>query len=200
MEPHGTNDTELASGFSVADCNRAIAEKDREAIAKAIHLRFTERYISPISDDPKERHGFSIMAICCLMIEALESFHQGWTSTNDKPKEAFEEFFKREPAFMELRGFERYFYKNVRCGILHQGETYNGWKIIRKGPLFNQSTRTLNAVKFLSAMKKILDDFCDELEKAEWGSTEWRNVIKKMEALCRNCEIQNPKNCRSARP
>jgi len=48
-----------------------------------VRLRFAERYLDPILDSPK-RHGFAMMAICCLMVEALESFRNGWSKTSDK--------------------------------------------------------------------------------------------------------------------
>jgi len=38
--------------------------------------RFTERYIDPARGTP--RHGFTMLAIGCLMLEALESFKRGW--------------------------------------------------------------------------------------------------------------------------
>lgn len=41
--------------------------KDRLKIAGLIRLRFTERYLDPALDNPK-RHGFSILAIGCLMV------------------------------------------------------------------------------------------------------------------------------------
>lgn len=188
MQPRGNNpeDTKLASGFTVSAYKNAYARRDREAIAEAIRRRFTERYISPVSE-PNAKHGFTIMAICCLMIEAFESFRQGWKSTDGLDRRAFQEFLGREPAFQDFRGFESYFYSNVRCGILHQGETYHAWKIVRAGPLFDQANRTINATRFLRAMKHVLDDFCNRLKRADWESEDWQNVNKKMRALCKHC-------------
>jgi hypothetical protein len=183
--PH-VDATELASGFSVGDYNRAVANEDRNEIAEAIRRRFTERYVSPVSES-KAKHGFTIMAICCLMIESLESFRQGWKSTDGHDKEAFALFFSREAAFASFMGYEDYFHRNVRCGILHQGETYHGWKIVRRGVLFDQTTRTINATLFLRSLKRLLDAFCDGLKLADWKSDEWKRVNKKMRALCSNC-------------
>ena len=189
MKPHGINpdQTKLASRFTVADYKDAYAGRDREAIAEAIRRRFTERYISPVSES-NAKHGFTQMAICCLMIEALESFRQGWKSSDGHEKEAFDLFLKRETLFADLRGYEHYFFSNVRCGIMHQGETYHGWKIVRRGPLFDSATRTINAARFLSAMKELLDSFCDALKTAEWKSEEWLKVNRKMRGLCDHCK------------
>jgi hypothetical protein len=181
-----SDDTKLASRFTVADYKKAYIDKNREAIAEAIRRRFTERYITPVSES-KAKHGFTMMAVCCLMIESLESFRQGWKSTSGLDKYAFQLFFAREPAFADFRGYERYFHSNVRCGILHQGETYHGWKILRTGPLFDKAIRTINATRFLNEMKKVLDDFCDQLKSLEWNSKDWQNVNKKIHALCAHC-------------
>ena len=60
MEPANNPDhTELASRFTVSDYNKAHSTKDREAIAEAIRRRFTERYISPVSES-NAKHGFTI--------------------------------------------------------------------------------------------------------------------------------------------
>jgi hypothetical protein len=185
---HGRNsdDSKLASRFTVGDYARAASDKDRRVIAEAIRRRFTERYISPVSES-KAKHGFAMMAICCLMIESSESFRQGWESTDGRDKQAFQLFFARQPTFAVFRGNETYFHRNVRCAILHQGETYNGWKIVRTGPLFEQATRTINAARFLDKMKRLLDEFCDSLKSADWESEDWKNVNKKMRALCKHC-------------
>jgi hypothetical protein len=188
MQPRGNNpeDTKLVSGFTVRDYKKAYASRDREAIAEAIRRRFCERYISPVLES-KAKHGFTVMAISCLMIEALESFRQGWKTTDGVEQQAFHDFLVREPAFAAFRGCEGYFYRNVRCGILHQGETYHGWKILRVGPLFDQANRTINATRFMRALKTVLDDFCDRLKSADWESEDWQHVNKKVRALCEHC-------------
>ena len=128
--------TELATGFTVRDYKAARDKANsgdvaaKSTIADAIRLRFTERYIKHATGPSCEhgrsyRHGFTMMAISCLMIEALESFHQGWKDTSEpgKGKSAFCFFFDTNDRFKDFRGFSQQFYKNVRCGILHQAET-----------------------------------------------------------------------------
>ena len=53
------------------------------------------------------------------------------------------------------KGIPRDFYKNVRCGILHNGETKNNWKIIRSGKLFNEENKSINATEFLKYLDNL---------------------------------------------
>lgn len=178
--------TELASKFTVRDYKAARDAKQRERIAEGIRRRFTERYITPALDPPK-RNGFTMMAISCLMIEAFMSLRKGWKTSNGKGEAAVCCFFDGADLFKEFRGHGQAFYKNVRCGILHQAETTGGWKIVRSGPLFDPGTDTINAARFLPNLKQVLDDFCDGLKTAAWDGPEWKNVCKKMNGICENC-------------
>lgn len=183
---HNSLDTELASSFSCRDykeiCNRQ--PPGREAIAEAIHRRFSERYIEPISAKP---HGFTIMAASCLMIEALETFRQGWESSNRLSKEAFCLFFDASEPFKDFREHAQTFYTHVRCGILHQAETTGGWRIRRDGPLLDVKNFTINANLFLFALRQELNDYCDMLKAADWEGTEWKNARRKLNAIVENC-------------
>jgi hypothetical protein len=183
---HDPDEIELASHFTVRHYRRAVTARDQKAIADAIRRRFSERYVFPASKSP-HRHGFTMMAISCLMIEAFESFRQGWPTSDGQSKSAFCFFFDGSGCFGELRGHAQQFYKNVRCGILHQAETTGGWTITRKGRLFDPNTLTVNAALFLKNLDRVVDEFCDELREGEWDSAGWKNVRKKMDAICANC-------------
>ena len=135
-------------------------KENKKEIVNFIMKRFTERYIAPVKNS-KQKSGFAIMALSCLMIEALESFRNGWKNTNGKSKKAFISFFKyAEGNKLKLGIFYKFaddFYKGVRCGLLHQAETTNGWHILGKGKLFNEKTRIVNANNFLEGIEKFLE-------------------------------------------
>jgi len=189
-----TNDpkkTELASNFNVAQYEAACKAKDRNAISDALRRRFTERYIDPVTPAIcRKSHGFTIMAISCLMIESLQSFCEGWENSNGRSEIAFCHFFDSQRQFNSLRGHFAEFYKNVRCGILHQAETTAGWKINKKSGalLFDPTTNTINAMQFLKCIGEVLETICDQLKSVDWDSELWKNVRKKMNALCVNCK------------
>jgi hypothetical protein len=127
------------------------------------------------------------MAVSCLVIEAIESFRQGWPDTHYKSKKAFKQFFKWSPHFKFMAGFEEDFYENIRCGILHQGETGGGWRIWRSGNVFDKEHRIINASIFHHTVEKALNDYCDDLRSSEWDTTIWENFRKKMDAVIANC-------------
>ena len=103
---------------------RAEGEAGKAKIAEFFRERMRERYIDPVlALDADEKNGFSIMALSCLMLETCETFRQGWRSSIGKSERAFVSFFGREDLFGDFRGHASEFWKNVRCGILHQGET-----------------------------------------------------------------------------
>jgi hypothetical protein len=179
----------LSSSVTIARYRKLEAEQKREEISDFIQERFKERYIIPLESIPTgKKHGFCIMAVCCLMIEALESFRQGWVKSKGKSKAAFCYFFDDNEPFRDFCGYAQEFYNNVRCGILHQAETTGGWRIKREGTLFDSASKIINATKFLKELAKCLENYCDELKKSHWNSDLWQKVRKKMNAICANCD------------
>lgn len=100
-------------------------------------------------------------------------------------------FFSHCDELREFKGFGNSFYKHIRCGILHQAETTNGWKISRKedDQLLDHTTRTINATKFFNRLKKYLKRYRTELETQELKSDIWVKFNNKMEAIIRNCVV-----------
>ena len=175
----------LSSSTSVEKYLAMEKAKNVSGIAGFIKERFAERYIKPF-DKNHNKNGFIMMASSCLMIEALESFWQGWRKSPNSAL-AFCQFFDRNGRFASLRGFSQEFYTHIRCGIMHQGETTGGWHIRRDCKvIFDSATKTVDATLFLKEMADSLSDYCTSLEKAEWDSEQWKNLRKKMKDICAN--------------
>ena len=140
--------------------------------------------------EPSEKNGFSIMAVSCLLIEAYETFRQGWPSSDNKSALAFCYFFDREDHFEVFRGHLQGFYEHVRCGILHQGETTGGWKLTRADgkPLFEHCERTVHASKFHALLVEVIDEYCALLNREPTTSDTWRKFKRKLKATLQNCE------------
>lgn len=180
--------TMLSSRISVADYKKMEESRDRKAIAEFMQHRLSERYIDPMRVDREKKNGFTIMAVSCLLIETLESFIQGWPDTKNKSQLAFCNFFDRNVSFDPFRGEAQNFYRHVRCGILHQGETTGGWHIRRNGTLFDKTTRTINAKRFHDEVEKVLTSYCANLQGFDWSTPTWQSFRKKMRNVCENCE------------
>lgn len=186
MNPRST-DTLLSSTVSLPTYVGLEAQQDREAIAAFVYQRFHERYIRPFASNSK-KNGFIMMASSCLMIEALESFWQGWKKSPNGAL-AFCQFFDRNDRFLPLRGFSQEFYVNVRCGIMHQGETTGGWHIRRDlKTLFDDKSLTIDATRFLAVLEACLSDYRDKLKAEDWDAKIWRQLRKKMKEVCANAE------------
>jgi hypothetical protein len=186
--------------------------EDKNALAKFFYNRLFDRYLKPFTysstDYKKEyKNGFSIMANCCLLIETFMSFREKHLiDTNRLSNECFRLFFTQSERFeifskdafdkdgrlktKKEGGRPNEFYSNVRCGILHTGETKDGWKIKRdiRTPLLDERTKTINATKFADTLKKELDDYVKKLKKSEWTSKEWTNFRLKMADIIKNCK------------
>lgn len=187
------DNTFLSSSTTIAKYKEYEINENRIKIADFILERFTERYIAPLASNPRKKNGFCTMAINCLLIESLESFCQGWPDTKRKGKEPFEKFFQRCSNYdNELSIFFEYaedFYLGIRCGILHQAETTREWHITRKGPLFDISTKKINATKFHDEVNRFLHSYCAELKNSDWKEEIWLNFREKMKAVIQNCGI-----------
>lgn len=179
------NYTKLSSTVTVEDYTKMVEVQDKEKIANFISERFTERYIAPFSNN-KQKNGFSMLAISCLMIEALESFRQGWPNSDRKSALAFCYFFDRSTNFHELKGYCQEFYKHIRCGLLHQAETTGGWHITRKkNTLFEKDTKTIDATLFLEKVGLEVEAYANELKESEWNSQLWKKTRVKLKHICK---------------
>jgi len=137
-------------------------DKSKNHIVDLIYHRFYNRYILHLKEIDS---GFLKMAISCLTIEALESFKKGKKDTKGKGVKIFNSFFVSEEAyFPEFKDIYEDFYYNVRCGILHQAETKNAWRIMKIGKLLDTNEKVINANKFVSALEKSLNHYIENLK------------------------------------
>jgi hypothetical protein len=129
-----------------------------------------------------------------LLIETLQSFKNGWEDSQGKSMEAFTQFLSTETKFAKVFKSKKQkegFYKNIRCGILHQGETTGGWTINRnrKGKnLFDNSTFEVNSIVFAIELEASLKNYSEKLKTEKWDSETWDNFRTKMRKIISNCE------------
>jgi hypothetical protein len=120
------------------------------AFTEYFHGRLSARYIDPVKvlQDNGTFQGevFSIAAIQCSLIEFLESTVQGMSYRflrrgdtlgpyeYSRSGDMFESFLvNRAPFNAEFNATTAHdFYEGVRCGLLHEARTKNGWVIWAK--------------------------------------------------------------------
>ena len=141
------------------------------------------------SSSPPDAHcipGFSIMALCCLLVETLQGFRTG---VSPNTKGLFIKFLRR-PAFgaaFAEDNIAECFVNGIRHGILHEAETRK-WVIWRETP--NQIAEplndgyVLNRTLFYEAVKREFESYLKEL--TDPGSLEPRQKFK--EEMNRICE------------
>ncbi len=176
---------EDVKGWIAANNRRA-----KRAVANFLWDRFDERYFAPFKPlSISDRNGFMIMAACCLVIEALEAFRRGWESSEGKSQCAFCSFLDRATEFHVFKGYSQPFYKHVRCGILHQGETTGGWTITLKPrePMFKREKRRIQADKFRAALARSLKAYTRALATSRPTDKIWKNCAAKLKATIKNC-------------
>ena len=182
------HDTRLSKSVTVDKYKKLETQEDKRAIAAFIVERFDERYFDPVISS-SSKHGFTMMAVGCLVIEALESFYQGWHSSKDK--KPFKKFFERQKNQGRPLGVfanhEIKFHDNIRNGILHQAETKGGWKIRRSGVLLDLNDTTINAECFIRELRKAVAEYANRLQ-TDPDPVLWHNFKKKMKQVCDNCE------------
>ena len=188
-------------------------EVNKEKVANAIFHRYYDRYLkifyfqsNKTSSYTKKvnntvqvvscnefveefKSGFSIMTNCCLLIETIATFFEGQNETKKPGKETFKLIFQKAGSYKnDLSCCENEeFYKNVRCGLLHQGETYGKFIIRRDTPkLFDATTKTINAKLFCDSLKLFLKSYKDELENAKWDSDVWDKCRIKIRHIIQN--------------
>jgi hypothetical protein len=197
----------LSSSVTVSQYRKMESSKNRTGLADFIEERLLERYVLPVTKTC-HKNGFLMVAASCLLIETLESFYRGWESTHksiksddiedacrpagpkanpSKSEVAFCYFFQRFPEFSGLRPVARSFYRDVRCGILHQGETTGGWRVLRKGPMFEPEGPTVNASRFLNEVAAAVREYAKCLRSSDWESGLWANFKHKMDATIKHC-------------
>jgi hypothetical protein len=142
------------------------------------HARLSHRYLKPIktlqTGGSTRGEGFSIVAIQCSLIEFLESTIQGknylYTRNGNLPLgqyaysnrgAIFESFLaNRTPFDREFAPpLAHDFYVGVRCGVLHEARTKNGWMILAEsetGQIIDPNLKIVYRDNFQTALLKFV--------------------------------------------
>lgn len=147
--------------------------------------RLNTRYFQPIAILQKSKlqqgEGFSIVAIQCTLVEFLQTIREGWIYRSPKPdaalfeygnaksKDLFTEFLTKFEPFKSIfpRELASDFYSNVRCSLLHEAKTGNGWKISAgssTGPCVDSNQKVVFHQGFQAASLEYIEHYKLELK------------------------------------
>ncbi|MEO8150335.1 MAG: hypothetical protein ABI723_22060 [Bacteroidia bacterium] len=198
ISSYDTNDT--WTKLNLADNNSA----DWDKAVKIFKDRFETRFFKPLNalikhQDEKIKFysGFTVLAIDCLLIETFNQFYHGIDESEDKFKrncKTFKDIFKRSDFFKNDFDTDEkisIFYKHIRCGLLHQGETKEDSKInLKKSDLItiieNNGVKSieLNRREFHKRVTAYFEDYSEKLKDIK--QTDLRKNFKlKMDLITR---------------
>src|SRR6267143_4055440 len=162
----------------VSGAHRAVWQA---AIEDYFRPRLMPRYLEPIrvlqENGTFQGEGFSITAIQCTLIEFLESTVQGKSyrygerlgqHEYSRSIDIFVSFLvNRNPFAREFNEeLARDFYVGVRCGLLHEARTKNGWRIWAEstdGRVVDRPSRTAYRNNFQTALLQFIDWYAKTL-------------------------------------
>lgn len=192
---------EIAKGFTATDFKKLnlLSFTDLDRAIEVLNQRLDERYIEPADrliqfengvSAQYKKYGFTILAIDCLLIETLQSFYEGIIDSSGKSKDLFANFLLQRNQFscyFKTKNDAKAFYKNFRCGILHQAQTFNNTKVQVIGDLISQRDgfTIVNRIKFHEAVKTEVRKYI-ELLKEKNDQTLINNFRKKMNFIANN--------------
>ncbi len=149
-------DMKIAGNLTISNCNKlsknlnCLSNNNWSDAFQYFEERIKTRYINPIKSileiGDNLGEGFAVVNLQCSLIETIESFINGCNSEYNSRKrktqwkkgvtiifnsnkEIFISFFNNRTPFKELNIDGGLFYQDVRCGLLHETQTKNNWKI-----------------------------------------------------------------------
>ncbi len=190
MEKNGEIFVSESTRRTVLDAIRLDINNGRiQDIDRAIDIfreRIEGRYLNPIRQLNKDpfKNGFASMALCCLLIDTFYQFENGLKKTMEN-KKCYQSFLwdNLRDIFGTKKRAER-FYKDIRCGILHSAQTYNGSRLscdqseiiipIKSGydvPI------SVSVIGFSNRLERYFEDYCYRLRVDEETQRNFANKI-----------------------
>jgi len=160
------------------------ASPDWSRAVEILSSRIYDRFIDPVdllinventTPARQRRFGFAIVALDCLLIETMGAFIQGLIDTKGLSGELFRHVLMSRPRFSPYFPNEAtadQFYREFRCGILHQAEVRGQSRVWSVGDMIwhDGDGLVVNRNLFHEALKAEFDSYLDELRLARNGN------------------------------
>jgi hypothetical protein len=148
------------------------------------------------------------MALCCLLVETLQCYRKGLPSSHrgelsflekspdnttaptdyklagpfkEGSESVFVEFFKNTEHQKYLPGIDgEVFYREIRCGLLHQAQTKGEWRLLRTGKFWDAALMSINRDDFSQRLRECFDGYLKQLQENDWDHEIWKPARKKI--------------------
>lgn len=132
-------------------------------------------------------NSFTIMALNCLLVDALHQFKDGLRDSKNKSGEKYKNFLQDALSDTFDEQMANRFYSDVRCGILHSAQTgnkarltdNNGYIVCIENDILLVSVR-----RFSQRLRDYFDDYTYRLSDRSEVLLR-KNFIKKMDFICK---------------
>lgn len=207
-------DPYLAATWRASKVRSCLRRKDKDGLVRFLRERHQERFFQPLihlksAPGNMQGYGFAMMAVCALLVETIQSYRDGLPTTyapelrklrnrsgvppaykipptlQVNGKETFQRFFRAYTHnFGGLSGAR--FYRNIRNGLLHQGQTKAGWTIWKRGfRVWDAKQKKIFRDDFAEALETSFEGYLAVLQKRKWKSRLWTNAARKIWWLIR---------------
>jgi hypothetical protein len=132
--------------------------------------------------------GFAVLALDCLLVETLQQFRAGLDESPRGHNEAFFVEFLRSTGLGQsfVGRMPNLFYRQVRCGLLHQAEVKGSSRVVITGPLVRLAADgkgvIVNRRKFHGELVRTFDHYVTTLLNGS-DTTLRQNFRRKMDYI-----------------
>lgn len=151
-----------------------------------LRRRVNRLYFDPIHrltrepGEPGQGEGFAILTIQCSVLEFLAALRKGWSFRHGHKQQGKDNYYgnskllcttflcDEKPFADSFTTKQRAsdFYTDIRCGLVHEGQTKNAWRIWRGGasdPLVDFEKKAIYRDVMQQQIETYLDRYCREL-------------------------------------
>lgn len=185
---------------AIENNNHAEATLLYQKVKKYMKKRINENYFSPIERvntsilklEVPENTAFITMGIICTLIELLFEIKNGYDESTESGAvgNAYTEILPLLDDTIS-NDLARRFYKGIRCGILHQGQTKENTALTyqldvvfeENGPYYLCNPKTV-----YEKIKKVYKEYWDKISVKNYADEESVKLIKKYESILKHIE------------
>lgn len=178
--------------------NHAEATRLFDMVKKHMKKRINENYFSPIERvnsslsklDIPENTAFITMGINCILIELFFEIKNGLDSSSDSGAvgNAYKEILPLLDSTISKTSAIK-FYKGIRCGILHQGQTKNNTALTYQLEIVfgqNEPYYLSNPQTVFIKLKKLYQSYWEEISTKNYSDEMAKKLIKKYNSILKH--------------